>query len=134
MVRIRNLRKSYGSYQALRGLTMEIPRGELFGFVGPNGAGKTTTMKIIAGLMRADSGEVSNDSAAVSALNPAFKWLKKALSDNAQTIFFRLRFASQRARDIASVVAPGCPNSDAVETTLRRLACVVVCFGVSGMM
>ncbi|MDE6873695.1 MAG: ABC transporter ATP-binding protein [Lachnospiraceae bacterium] len=58
MVRIRNLRKSYGSYQALRGLTMEIPRGELFGFVGPNGAGKTTTMKIIAGLMRADSGEV----------------------------------------------------------------------------
>ena len=58
MVRIRNLRKSYGSYQALRGLTMEIPRGELFGFVGPNGAGKTTTMKIIAGLMRAESGEV----------------------------------------------------------------------------
>lgn len=58
MVRIRNLRKSYGNYQALRGLTMEIARGELFGFVGPNGAGKTTTMKIIAGLMRADSGEV----------------------------------------------------------------------------
>ena len=58
MVRIRNLRKSYGSYQALRGLTMEIDKGELFGFVGPNGAGKTTTMKIIAGLMRADSGEV----------------------------------------------------------------------------
>ena len=49
---------SYGSYQALRGLTMEIDKGELFGFVGPNGAGKTTTMKIIAGLMRADSGEV----------------------------------------------------------------------------
>ena len=43
MVRIRNLRKSYGSYQALRGLTMEIDKGELFGFVGPNGAGKTTT-------------------------------------------------------------------------------------------
>lgn len=58
MVQIRNLRKSYGSYQALRGLTMEIARGELFGFVGPNGAGKTTTMRIIAGLMRADSGEV----------------------------------------------------------------------------
>lgn len=42
----------------MRGLTMEIGRGELFGFVGPNGAGKTTTMKIIAGLMCADSGEV----------------------------------------------------------------------------
>lgn len=58
MVRIRNLRKSYGNYQELRGLTMEIAPGELFGFVGPNGAGKTTTMKIIAGLMHADSGEV----------------------------------------------------------------------------
>lgn len=58
MVRIRNLRKTYGNYQALRGLTMEIAPGELFGFVGPNGAGKTTTMKIIAGLMRPDSGEV----------------------------------------------------------------------------
>lgn len=58
MIQIRNLRKSYGSHQALRGLTMEIAQGELFGFVGPNGAGKTTTMRIIAGLMRADSGEV----------------------------------------------------------------------------
>lgn len=58
MIQIRNLRKSYGSYQALCGLTMEIGRGELFGFVGPNGAGKTTTMKIIAGLLRADSGDV----------------------------------------------------------------------------
>lgn len=59
MVQIRNLRKSYGSYQALRGLTMEIARGELFGFVGPNGAGKTTTMRIVAGLMRPDSGEIT---------------------------------------------------------------------------
>lgn len=42
----------------MRGLTMEIGRGELFGFVGPNGAGKTTTMKIVAGILKADSGEV----------------------------------------------------------------------------
>lgn len=58
MIQIRNLKKSYGSFEALRGLTMEIEQGELFGFVGPNGAGKTTTMKIIAGLLQADSGEI----------------------------------------------------------------------------
>lgn len=61
MIQIRNLKKSYGNYQVLRGLTMEIGRGELFGFVGPNGAGKTTTMKIIAGLLKADSGEIMVD-------------------------------------------------------------------------
>ena len=58
MIQIFNLRKTFGDYPALCGLTMEIGDGELFGFVGPNGAGKTTTMKIIAGLLRADSGDV----------------------------------------------------------------------------
>lgn len=58
MLKIRELRKNYGSFAALDGLNLEIKKGELFGFVGPNGAGKTTTMRIIAGLLRADSGEV----------------------------------------------------------------------------
>ncbi len=58
MIQIRNLKKSYGSVEALKGLNMEIGSGELFGFVGPNGAGKTTTMKIAAGLLAADSGEI----------------------------------------------------------------------------
>lgn len=61
MIKIRNLRKVYGDIPALCGLTMEIGSCELFGFVGPNGAGKTTTMKIIAGLLRADSGEILID-------------------------------------------------------------------------
>ena len=46
MLEIRGLRKKYGNFQALDGLDLEIPKGELFGFVGPNGAGKTTTLKI----------------------------------------------------------------------------------------
>lgn len=61
MLEIRDLRKRYGNFQALDGLNLEIKRGELFGFVGPNGAGKTTTLKIMAGLMAPDSGEVRID-------------------------------------------------------------------------
>ncbi len=58
MIQLRNLRKSYGAITALNGLSMEIGSGELFGFVGPNGAGKTTTMKITAGLLPPDQGEI----------------------------------------------------------------------------
>lgn len=61
MLSIRNLNKKYGRFQAVSDLSLEIPEGEIFGFVGPNGAGKTTTMKIICGLLRATSGEITLD-------------------------------------------------------------------------
>ena len=57
-VRVRDLRKSYGEVQAVRGISLEIPRGCVAALLGPNGAGKTTTLEIIEGLRRADSGEV----------------------------------------------------------------------------
>ncbi|MEM2739741.1 MAG: ABC transporter ATP-binding protein [Candidatus Bathyarchaeia archaeon] len=50
--------KSYDGIQALRGLNLEVRRGEIFGLLGPNGAGKTTTLKIIVGLLRMDKGAV----------------------------------------------------------------------------
>lgn len=61
MLEIRDLYKRYGKFTALDGLNLEIGKGELFGFVGPNGAGKTTTMRIMAGLLKADSGSVKID-------------------------------------------------------------------------
>lgn len=61
MLKISNLTKRYGKFTALDNLNLEIKKGEVFGFVGPNGAGKTTTMKIIAGLIKADSGTVLID-------------------------------------------------------------------------
>jgi ABC-2 type transport system ATP-binding protein len=48
--------KRYGPHEALRGLDLEVPEGALFGFLGPNGAGKSTTLRILAGLVRRDSG------------------------------------------------------------------------------
>ncbi len=57
-VRIENLSKSYGDFKALSGLNLEAAAGEITGLLGPNGAGKTTTIKLIAGLLRPDTGRV----------------------------------------------------------------------------
>jgi ABC-2 type transport system ATP-binding protein len=51
------LRKEFGRIVALAGLTMTVPRGEVFGFLGPNGAGKTTAVKLLLGLSRPTTGE-----------------------------------------------------------------------------
>lgn len=61
MLEITNLMKSFGDFRALNNMNLSIQKGELFGFVGPNGAGKTTTMKIVCGLLKADSGRVMVD-------------------------------------------------------------------------
>jgi len=66
MLKIENLYKKYGSFQAVNNLSLHIPSGEIFGFVGPNGAGKTTTMKIVCGLLPATSGQVYIDGIDVS--------------------------------------------------------------------
>lgn len=50
--------KKYGAFEALKGVSIEIPRGELFGFLGPNGAGKTTLIRIINGILQPTSGRV----------------------------------------------------------------------------
>ena len=51
------LQKRYGSAEALRGLSLQVPKGSIFGFLGRNGAGKTTTIKILLGMAHATSGE-----------------------------------------------------------------------------
>lgn len=59
MIRIECLVKTFGKARALDGLDLEVRRGEVHGFLGPNGSGKSTTIRILLGLMRADSGRVS---------------------------------------------------------------------------
>jgi ABC-2 type transport system ATP-binding protein len=59
MIQLRDLSKNYGGFTAVDRLTLEVPRGELFGFLGPNGAGKTTTLRMIAGILQPTAGSVT---------------------------------------------------------------------------
>jgi len=61
IIRLDSLRKSYGDLVAVKNLSLDIRRGEIFGFLGPNGAGKTTTISMICGLLKRDSGEIKID-------------------------------------------------------------------------
>ena len=62
VIDVRELRKTYRTpfrrrkVEALRGITFEVERGHIFGFVGPNGAGKTTTIRTLMGLIRPSGG------------------------------------------------------------------------------
>jgi ABC-2 type transport system ATP-binding protein len=59
VISIRGLRMSYGEVEAVRGIDLEVQRGEVFAFLGPNGAGKTTTVEILEGYRKRSGGEVS---------------------------------------------------------------------------
>jgi len=64
-IRTQELAKRYGSITALAGLTMTIPRGDIFGFLGPNGAGKTTAVKLLLGLTPPTAGHAEVLGAAI---------------------------------------------------------------------
>ncbi|WP_317845467.1 ABC transporter ATP-binding protein [Schnuerera sp. xch1] len=57
VIETRKLTKSYGKYEALRGVDLTVKQGEVYGFIGPNGAGKSTTIRILLGMLRKDAGE-----------------------------------------------------------------------------
>jgi ABC-2 type transport system ATP-binding protein len=57
-IQVQGLTKSYGKVRALRGIDLEVHRGEIFGFLGPNGAGKTTTIRCLLDMIRPDAGKV----------------------------------------------------------------------------
>jgi ABC-2 type transport system ATP-binding protein len=58
-IQVRGLRKDYGDFEAVRGVSFEVRKGEVFGLLGPNGAGKTTTVEILEGYRARSAGEVS---------------------------------------------------------------------------
>jgi len=58
LIRATGLRKSYGDFEAVRGIDLDVPAGEAFGFLGPNGAGKSSTMRMVAAVSPPTSGEL----------------------------------------------------------------------------
>lgn len=61
MLKLRNLSKKYGDFEAVKQFDLDVKPGSIFGFIGPNGAGKTTTIKMITGISSPTSGEVFID-------------------------------------------------------------------------
>lgn len=58
MILVKNLNKNFGNFKAVNNVSFEVKAGEVFGLLGPNGAGKTTTLRMIAGLITPDEGEI----------------------------------------------------------------------------
>ncbi|MGJ8572031.1 MAG: ABC transporter ATP-binding protein [Hoeflea sp.] len=69
-VSVRNVSKNYGKVEALKNLSLEFPRGQLTSLLGPSGCGKTTLLKIIAGLLKPDSGEVEIEGNIITSPGP----------------------------------------------------------------
>lgn len=61
VLKVKNLKKAYGDFQAVKGVSFDVAPGEVFGILGPNGAGKTTTLEMIEGMRPIDSGSVHVD-------------------------------------------------------------------------
>ena len=108
MIEIKGLTKRFGKLMALDQLSLDIGPGEIFGFIGPNGAGKSTTMKILACLLKQDSGEamvcgknVRKDADAIRRLvgyMPDFLGVYDDLTVDEYLQFFAAAFEVPRAR------------------------------------
>lgn len=59
VLELQNIKKKFGKFQALKDVSFELNEGEVLGFIGPNGAGKTTSIRILLGMLKADSGNAS---------------------------------------------------------------------------
>jgi branched-chain amino acid transport system ATP-binding protein len=91
MLRLDDVQSFYGRIQALKGITLEIDRGEIVTLLGSNGAGKTTTLKTISGLIHPRSGKVTLEGRDISR-EPAFKLVKAGIghAPEGRRIFSRL--------------------------------------------
>ena len=116
LVEVRDLRRTYGTTEVLRGISFGVRRGELFGLLGTNGAGKTTTVEILQGLRHPDSGEVS-----VLGLDPrlAGDQLRRRIGSQLQDAALPDRMRVQRGARPLRVPAP---ESPAARRAGRRVA------------
>jgi len=117
-VHIKDLWVTYGAVHAVRGISFDIPKGEVFGFIGPNGAGKTSTIKVLSTLIAPDHGQVTIGGISVTddplairkriGYMPDFFGVYEDLTANEYLHFFAAAYdipTSQRGRTVADVLA-----------------------------
>ncbi len=83
MIRLENIKKSFGQLKAVDDISLHIKKGELFSFLGPNGAGKTTTIKMMVGLMCPEGGKIIIDGKDISSDPISSKQIIGYVPDNA---------------------------------------------------
>jgi len=72
ILEVKNLHKSFGQFKALNGLDLEVPKGDIFGFLGSNGAGKSTTIRCILTLIKPDEGDILYNNVSIKNNREAF--------------------------------------------------------------
>ncbi len=131
VLEIDRLSKRYGSLEALRDLSFTVRPGEIFGFVGANGAGKTTTMRVVLGVLEADSGSVIWDGSPITfaarrriGYIPEDRGLYPKMSVIAQLVYFaRLHGLNRKAaREASTALLERLGLADRAKSQLQRLS------------
>ena len=112
MIHARNIVKSYGEVDVLRGISLEVERGTIHGFVGPNGAGKSTFLKSIVGVVRLDSGSLHVDG--VDAQCDALEVRRRVGYAPAETSLYH-RMLAKELLDLAIRYHPGSDRARGLE-------------------
>jgi branched-chain amino acid transport system ATP-binding protein len=115
MLEVRGLRVAYGGIAAVKGIDLEIARGELVCLIGANGAGKTTTLKAIAGVLSPGGGRVLLEGRDITGV-PAYELVRRgmALVPEGRGIFARLTVAENLR------MGAYCRDDDAIDADLER--------------
>ncbi|MEG3029460.1 MAG: ABC transporter ATP-binding protein, partial [Oscillospiraceae bacterium] len=94
VLQCRSLTKNYGSKPAIKGINLDLPEGKIVGLLGPNGSGKTTLIKLIAGILTIDGGEILVDGQPVStATNAIVSYLpERTYLNDSMTVMELIKF------------------------------------------
>jgi len=100
-LQLRNVRKSFGNFEVIKGVDMDIRLGEFMVFVGPSGCGKSTLLRLIAGLEEITDGELSIDGTVVNSLSPSKRGIAMVFQSYAlyphMTVYQNMAFGMQLA-------------------------------------
>jgi ABC-2 type transport system ATP-binding protein len=125
IISVRELSKSFGSIQAVKSLTFQVKRGEIFGIIGPNGAGKTTTLEILEGIQKPTGGEVE-----VLGLDPnrQLRELNNKIGVQFQATSIQKKMKVKEALDLFSSFYKGLTQKDELIEMLDLGEKLDVCF------
>ncbi len=123
LLRTEGLKKKYGKRTVVRGVSIEVKKGEIVGLLGPNGAGKTTTFYMMTGMIRPTSGDVYLDDEKITSL-PMYRRARKGIGYLAQepSIFTKLSVEDNLKLVLEMTTLPKDEQKSKIEQVLRDLS------------